>query len=68
MKEQINEPQQDSMEQAIRNWELYWVKKPMNEIRTRERLPLITTATLHYERTLEEGKVAEIARAQREGW
>lgn len=56
------------MAESIRNYELYWAKKPMNEMRAREGLPLLTPYALKDEIELEQGKVAEIAQKQRERW
>jgi len=59
---------QRDIEPAIRNHELYWSKKPLNEIRRREGVPALHPTAFIEMREAERAKIAEIARKQQENW
>lgn len=58
----------NEQERALRNFEIYWARRPMNEMRVWMNLPPMSVEQFKQEVELEQGKVAEIAHQQRESW
>lgn len=57
-----------TIEQSVRNWEHYWIKRPDNALRHWHGLPEKTVEEFAREVILERDEVVAIARAQKEAW